>query len=689
MNRVSFVCLFFLLFFNSCNQFQRDSSYDAGDLELSDDRITAEALWSFGRLGNVGVSPDNLSVIYTISYPNVDENRFYSDIYKVSVTGGDMLRLTTTDVNESLVSWRPDGKKINFLSNESGTVQLWEINPDGSARKKVTDIEGGISGYLWSPDLSYLAFIKEVKLDDSPFDKYPDLPDVVARIEEDLMYRHWDSWHNYHYKHIFITPYKQGQIIKSGKDIMEGERFDSPMKPFGGTEQISWLPNGSGLAYSCKKLSGRDYAFSTNSDIYFYDIESETTENLTQGMPGYDLNPQFSPDGKKMLWESMEHDGYESDKNRLIIMDLESKSFEDYTLNFDHNVAAPVWDSDGEFIWFIASVKGTDQIYLMDLSNREIYKVTEGQHNFTQLYQLEGRLIASCESMSMPADIYSIDMESGTSINLTEINKAILDQITMGKVEERWVTTVDDKEMLVWLIYPPHFNPEKIYPAILYCQGGPQGALSQFWSYRWNFQLMAAEDYIIVAPNRRGMPGHGTEWNEQISGDWGGLNMQDYLSAIDALAEEPYIDENRLAAVGASYGGYSVFWLAGNHENRFKAFISHCGVFNLDMMYTNTEEMFFVEWDLKGPYWKQDDKRYDYSPHLFVENWNTPMLVIHGEKDYRVPYSQGMAAFNAARIMDIPAKFLYFPEENHWILKPQNGVLWQREFFAWLNKWLK
>jgi len=470
---------------------------------------------------------------------------------------------------------------------------------------------------------------------------------------------------------------------------MEGERFDAPLKPFGGMEQVAWSPDGQELIYTCKKLSGRDYAFSTNSDLYAYRLSDGSTRNLTEGMPGYDMNPLFSPDGTRLVWESMARDGYEADKNRLFIMDWESSEKRDLTIGFDHNAGSPVWDRDLDYLWFSSNREATYQLHLLDINSGAIHQVTEGVHNLNTVAHTGDALIATRVSMSEPADVFRIEIETGNNSNLSRINEGLLGQLTMGKVEERWIKTSDRKDMLVWVIYPPHFDPNKKYPAILYCQGGPQSGVSQFWSYRWNFQMMAANDYIVIAPNRRGLPGFGTEWNEQISGDYGGQNMQDYLSAVDALAAEPYVDEERLGAVGASYGGCSVYWLAGNHNKRFKAFISHCGIFNTDMMYTTTEEMFFVDWDLDGPYWEQADKRYAFSPHLFVDQWDTPMLVIHGEKDFRIPYTQGMGAFNAARIRDIPARFLYFPEESHWVLSAQNGILWQREFAGWLDKWLK
>lgn len=666
-----------------------DGSFNNRDLVLQSDIMTPEVLWSFGRLSEVALSPDGSTVVYGVTYTNISENKSYTDLYTVPAKGGEVKQITNTKFNEAQPGWRPDGQKITFLSSESGSMQLWEMNIDGSARKQITDVEGGISAYLYSPDMKQLAYIKAVKLDQTVNDLYPDLPLANARIEDDLMYRHWDSWHDYTYNHLFIAPYSEGSLITSGKDIMEGERFDSPMKPFGGMEQIAWSPDSKSIVYTCKKLVGRDYAFSTNSDLYLYNIETGLTENLTEGMMGYDQNPVFSPDGSKLIWESMERDGYEADKNRLFLMDMASREKKDLTASFDHNIASPVWDREKPYIWFVSNVSATEQIHAIDLQTGEITKVTEGMQDFVQVLNAGDILIAVRMSISSPSEIYNIDLASGTATNISNINTPVLSQLTFGDVEERWVKTTDGKDMLVWVIYPPHFDPSKKYPAILYCQGGPQSGVSQFWSLRWNFQMMAANGYVVIAPNRRGLPGFGTEWNEQISGDYGGQNMKDYLSAVDALSKEPFIDETRLGAVGASYGGFSVYWLAGNHNKRFKAFIAHCGIFNSDMMYTTTEEMFFVDWDMKGPYWKHPNKQYSASPHLFADKWDTPILVIHGEKDFRIPYTQGMAAFNAARIQDIPARFLFFPEENHWVLSPQNGILWQREFAGWLNKWLK
>ena len=643
-------------------------------------------------MGGAQVSPDGNTVLYTVSYYNIDENKSYRDIYTVPVSGGEAKNITNSDVNEFNAVWRPDGKRIGYLSPVSGTVQLWEMNVDGSGVKQVSDIENGISGFQYSPDQSKIFYLKSVKLDENVNDLFPDLPKANARIENNIMYRHWDAWHDYTYSHIFVADYSKGKVGE-GNDILEGEKFDSPMKPFGGTEQIAWSPDGKTLAYTCKKKIGKEYSVSTNSEIYLYNFETGKTVNFTSGMMGYDVNPVFSPDGKQLAWESMERDGYEADKNRLFVADLKSGEKKDYSVNFDQNVHGLNWSDDGKSIYFISNRHATDEIFRLDLADGSIVRLTNGIHNYQSVAFAGERLLAQKVSMSQPAELYLVDPITGKDEALTYVNKGILDQLTFGEIEERWLETTDGKKMHTWVIYPPHFDPDKKYPTLLYNQGGPQGTVSQFWSYRWNFQMMAANDYIIVAPNRRGLPGFGQEWNEQISKDYGGQNIKDLLTAIDELAKEPFVDETKLGAVGASYGGFSVMYLAGNHDNRFSAFIAHDGIFNFEHMYTSTEEMWFVDFDYGGAYWDKTNasaqRSYSFSPHKYVQNWDTPILIVQGEKDYRVPSEQGMAAFNAAVLRDVPAQFLYFPEENHWVLKPQNGILWQRVFFQWLDKWLK
>jgi len=661
------------------------------DLKLETDVMTPEVLWSFGRLGGVQVSPDKTKILYGVSYYSKEENKGNRELYTINIDGSDKKRLTETTVGEYNAVWCKDGKKIAFMSHETGEGQMWIMNSDGSDRKQITTIKGGITAFGFSPDYTKVFYTKEVQFNDRVKDVYPDLKKSSGRVMTDLMYRHWDTWIDT-YSHVFIADFKN-EKLEGNIDLLEGEKYECPLKPFSGIEQISWSANSKKIAYVCKKKTGVEYTLSTNSDIYLYDLETKETENLTEGMMGYDVNPVFTSDGKNMLWQSMERDGYESDKNRLFIMNLETKEKKYLTENFDQNVGSISLSEDNKFAYFVSDWHATDELYKINLETAEIKKITKGIHNYRTVTQVGDKLIATRVSMSKPNEIYSVDEATGVATELSLENKDLLAQLEMGKVESRWVTTTDNKQMLVWVIYPPHFDSTKVYPALLYCQGGPQGTVSQFWSYRWNFQMMAANNYIIVAPNRRGLPGFGQEWLEQISGDYGGQNMKDYLSAIDAVKQEPYIDENRLGAVGASYGGFSVYWLAGHHNKRFKAFIAHDGMFNLEAQYLETEEMWFVNWDLGGSFWDKDNKiaqrSYANSPHKFVQNWDTPIMIIHSELDYRIVASQGMSAFNAAKLRGIPAKYLYFPDENHWVLQPQNGILWQREFFSWLDKWLK
>jgi len=676
-----------------CDKQVQNGTFTNRDLKVKSDIMTPEVLWSFGKVGNVSVSPDGQTVLFTVSYSKIDENRSYTDIYTMPASGGEFTMITHTKANEYQVEWHPDGKTITFLAAYDGDVQLYEMSADGKKLNKVTSVKGGIDGYKYSPDKKTILYTKRVKLDENIHDIHPDLPLANARIENDLMYRHWDHWSDYKYSHVFYAPYENGKVKGEGVDIMKGEKYDSPLSPFGGIEQISWTPDGKKIAYTCKKLTGKAYSFSTNSDIYLYDLSSKRTTNMTEGMAGYDIGPAFSADGKYMAWSSMERNGYEADKNRLFLMDLTTGEKKDCFADFDRSVQGITWDPAGDKIWFTCNDLGTNEIFSYTLSNDSIKKITEGIHNYGGVSVAGDKLIATHTSMSYPHEIFSIDIATGKGTNISKVNEPLMNQLTMGKVEKRWVKTTDKKDMLVWVIYPPHFDPNKKYPALLYCQGGPQSTVSQFWSTRWNFQMMAANDYIIVAPNRRGLPGFGQKWNEQISGDYGGQNMKDYFSAIDALAKEPFIDKNRLGAVGASYGGFSIYWLAGHHNKRFKAFISHCGIFNFEQMYSTTEEMWFVDWDLKGNYWDKSNKAamksYANSPHKFVKNWDTPIMVITGANDFRIPYTQSMGAFNTAVMRGVPARFLFFPEESHWVLHAQNGILWQREFFKWLDKWLK
>lgn len=652
-------------------------------------KLTPEILWEFNRISDARLSPDGSTVAYCITNYDIKTNKRNTDIFLVSVKDKSVQRLTDFEGSEFSPRWHPGGKTISFLATEGGTVQLWITTTDGKMKNQITEIEGGINSYEFSPDGTHIFYTKDIKLEKTTNEIYPDLPLANVKIINDLMYRHWNDWTDDAYSHIFVADY-DGKKIFNDKDIMEGEKWDSPLSPFFDESEICWSPDGKIVAYTCKKLRGRDYAISTNSDIYLYYLETGKTVNITQGMKGYDKHPVFTPDSKKVTWLSMETPGYESDKERLFIYDLGSGKMNYLTKDFDRNVSNVTWDDDGKTLYFISGINATFQIWKMDISTLEIKQVTKGKHNYSSIEKKGDVFIAVKESMSKAREVYILNEKDGTDDQLTFANKDIYEKVKMGKVEERWVKTTDGKEMLVWVIYPPDFDAQKKYPALLYCQGGPHGAVSQRFHYRWNYQLMAAHGYIIIAPNRRGLPTFGSEWNDQICGDYGGQNIKDYLSAVDEIKKEPYVDEDRLGAIGASYGGYSVFWLAGHHEKRFKAFISHCGLFNLESFYGATEESFFPNYDVGGAYWEDPaPKGYNFSPHKYVQNWDTPILIITGEYDFRVPYTESLQAFNAARLRDVPAKLLYFPDETHFVAKPQNSILWNREFFGWLDKWLK
>ena len=665
-------------------------------------RMTPEKLWEFGRISDPQVSPDGQNILYGVTHYDVEQNKGNRNLMvtpvdpATSVTGGKgtgkvQRQITDWEGGESNARWRPDGKKIGFLSSKIGSRQLYECDANGQNARQVTNVEGGISNFAYSPDMKYISFTINVKLDQEVKDLYEDLPLADARIIDGLMYRHWDSWHDYAYSHLAIMKYSNEGMMTEVKDLMPKETFDTPLNPFGGDEQIAWHPDGNRIAYVCKKQTGVDYSVSTNSDIYLHNIETGEVKNLTQANKGYDLDPVFSPDGTQMAWISMERDGFESDKKRLMVMDLKSGKMEDLTKDYDNYVEHFTWSKDGKRIYFTTGQKATFQMAEINVSTKKIRFITKGTHNYYSVAESGENLIGTKCSMSAPVEIFKVDKVTGIETPITRENEKLLGNLDLGKVEERTVKTTDGKDMLVWVIYPPDFDPNKKYPALLYCQGGPQSAVSQFFSYRWNFQLMAANDYIIVAPNRRGLPSFGQKWNDDISKDWGGQAMRDYLSAIDAVKKEPYVDENRLGAVGASFGGYSVYYLAGNHEKRFKTFIAHAGLFNLESWYGTTEEMFFANWDIGGPYWDNSaTKSYEkFDPQNFVGNWDTPILVIHGEKDFRVPIGEGIQAFQVAQLKGIPSRFLYYPEEGHWILSPQNGILWHRVYFDWLDTYLK
>lgn len=652
--------------------------------------ITPEWLWSLGRVSEPKVSPDGSMVLFGVAYYSMADNKGNRDLYTIPVGGGTAQRVASTPFSENQAVWKPGKRIIGYLSSESGTPQLWEINPDGTGKTQITNVAGGILGFKYSPNGKALCYAASVKLDTLLLDRYPDLPKANAQLFDALMYRHWDSWADGTYQHLFYTTLPASGQVTSGKDLMQGERYHCPTMPFGGMEDMAWHPDGTSIVYVSKKKTGTQAATSTDTELYLYKLESGSTEKLTGGAPGYDVLPAFSPDGRRLAWLSMARDGFEADKEVVMMHTLSTGKTIALTSTFYEGFQSMSWDASGNTLWCTAVDSGTKQVYAVDATSGRVKQVTYGIHDVQEVEQAGSFLVASRSTMLSPTELVRIRKDNGTLTPLTAVNKAALEGIAMPAVERRLIPTTDGKRMLTWVILPPSFDQSKRYPALLYCQGGPQSPVSQFFSYRWNFALMASKGYVVVAPNRRGLPGFGREWNDAICGDWGGQAIQDYYAAIDQVASEPYIDRNKLCAAGASYGGYSVFQMAGTHEKRFKAFIAHCGIFNLESWYGSTEEVFFGNWDMKGPYWEQPaPKSYaQFSPHRFVHRWDTPILILHGDKDYRVPVTQGMEAFQAAQLQGVPSRFVHFPEENHWILKPQNSILWNRVFFEWLEQWV-
>lgn len=657
---------------------------------------TPELLWKLNRITEYQVSPDGKQILYGLRNFSLEENKGYTDLWLIPATGGTPTQITQTSESEFNPRWSADGKKIGFLKSVAGKINLFEMNSDGTNLQQVSDWADGAEGFEYSPKGNYVLFYRKVKVGKTAKDIYPDLPKATGEIYDALMFRHWDHWSDGTYNHLFVQSLTGGKLQGSEIDLLEGQPYHAPVMPHGGLEHASWSPDESAIAYACKKLSGTASAQSTNTDIYLYTLSSKQTNNLSEKNMGYDLEPLFSPDGKSIVWLSMKTPGYEADKNRVILYTMATQTIRELTPNTDVTVEKLVWAKDASCLYAQIPSNGTEQIAKIALnaadSKGEVKFLTQGIHNLTgpQLIQANQALVMRT-TMSNPADLFLVDLVSGKDSRLTEVNKENLASVKTGKVESRMVRTSDNKQMLVWLIYPPDFDPSKKYPTLLYCQGGPQSQVSQFFSYRWNFQLMASRGYIIIAPNRRGLPGFGQSWNDEIGGDWGGQAFRDYLSATDSIAKLPFVDATRLGAVGASYGGYSVYWLAGNHEGRFKSFIAHCGVFNLESMYGATEEIFFVNREMEGPFWSTPrPKSYDaFSPHKFVKNWNTPMLVIHGDKDFRVPVTEGINAFSIAQVKGIQSRFLWFPDEGHWVMRPQNSVLWHRVFLDWLDTTLK
>jgi dipeptidyl aminopeptidase/acylaminoacyl peptidase len=650
-------------------------------------KLTPELLWKIGRVNLEDVSPTGEQAVYSVTRYDVPSNKSSKVLYLVQIATGVTLRLTPEDLRSGDAQFTPDGKRVGFLRN--GT--LYEVGIDGKNEQMLSEYT--MNGFKYAPNGNYLLFSMDVKLDNTPAEQYPDLAKTSGRISDGLFYRHWADWHDYSYSHLFYAKYDQGRFASEPYDILYGERFDAPLQPMGGMEQTQFSPDGRFIAYTCRKLNGTEEAKSTNSDIYIYELSSGKTLNATADLPGYDIDPIFSPDGRYLAWTSMATASYESDRTRLMVLDLGTQFRQDYTEGWKWECNNPQWAADSKSLFFLSSTDYTYQAYQIGIKDKKIRRLTEGRHDYHQLKVAGNQLIATKTAMDAPPEVVSISVLNGKERRLSFVTSEVWDAIDKAKVDRKSIRTTDGKEMNVWVVLPPNFDSSKKYPALLYCQGGPQSAISQSFSFRWNMQLMAANGYVVIAPCRRGMPGgpEGQEWNAAISRDWGGQAMKDLLSATDAFKKEPWVDGDRMGAIGASFGGYSVYWLAGNHEKRFKTFISHCGMFNTLSWWGTTEEMWFADYDLGENYWgrPQDPAWTKYSPHLYVQNWDTPILVIHNEKDFRVPFSEGMQAFQAAQMRGIPSRMLSFPDEGHWMSKPQNSILWQREFFGWLDRWLK
>jgi len=657
------------------------------EVKLKNGRMTPEVLWSMGRVSEACVSPDGKKVLYSVQYFDISKGKGNRDLYVVSTEGGKPKQLTRTEKSVSGASWAPDSKTIYYISEG----QIWSMKANGKSHRKLTKNPTPIEGFLISPDGNKILFVSQIQYGKRVKDLYPELDKSTGKVIDDLMYKHWDEWVET-VPHPFVADLKN-KSIDNVVDILKDEPYESPMKPFGGVEQLAWSPDSKSVVYTCRKKTGHDYAISTNSDIYLYDLEKKNSRNLTEGMLGYDTNPVFSPDGKYIAFQSMARDGYEADQNRLFIHDLSSGENRFISKDLDGDVSSVCWASDGRTLYFLSALQAVSQVFSVSLDGTRLKQVTNELSDFESIAFARDDLVGLKHTISRPNEIFKVKIQDGSILALTDENKEIFDQLKVGNVEKRMIPSSDGKNVLTWVVYPPDFDSTKVYPAILFCTGGPQGTLGEFWSYRWNLQLMAANGYIVVAPNRRGVSGMGQAWKEQISGDYGGQEMRDLFAAIDAVAAEPYVDKNRLGCVGASYGGFTVYWMAGHHNKRFKAFVSHSGIFNMDAQYLETEEMWFENWDMGGAFWDKLNKKAQHSfaqsPHLFVDKWDTPILCIHGERDYRILASQGMQAFNAAKLRGIPAELLVFPDENHWIVKPQNSILWQRRFFNWLDKWLK
>lgn len=659
------------------------------DVKIENGQMSPEVLWAFGRVGNMCVSPDGKRVAYTVTYYSIPENKSNSEVYVMDADGANKKQLTRTAAREGALAWLPSGKAIAFLRDG----KLWNIDPENGAETQISDIEQSIDGFLYAPAEDKVLFVISTKIEKcTGAELYGDLDKANAYVYDDLMYRHWDSWKDGNYNHIYVGDLVSGKV-KAVEDIMPGEPYHAPTRPFGDTEEIAWSPDGTTIVYTCKKLTGKEYAFQTNSNLYAYTLADKKTRLLTPDMPGYDKNPQFSPDGKQLLWSSMRRGVFEADKERMMLMDWPTGEMRDVSEALDASPSSLQWTADGKTIYLTAPIKEAHQLFAFNVASGTFRQLTEGDQDYQHVQLAGDKLIVTRTTHVNPAEIFRVDPVDGKAEEISFVNKELMDKLNLPTFEKRFITTTDNKEMVTWVVYPPKFDASKKYPLLLMCTGGPQGVLGPSFSYRWNYMLMASQGYVVVVPARRGTSGSGQEWCDAISKNHGQQDEQDLLTAIDVIGKEPWADAEHIGAMGASYGGYSVFHLAGTHKGRFKAFLAHCGIFNMEFMYSTTEEMFFEEWEQGGAPWDKENKvaqnSFAHSPHLLVKNWDTPIMVVHGERDFRVPYSQGMAAFNTAQMLGIESRLLIFPTENHWVLSPQNGIVWQREFFQWFDKHLK
>ena len=685
---------------------------DVAESPMVEKRMTAELLLKLGRLGGVSISPDGTQVAYTVRKYDLAKNKGRSSLHIIN--RANQIDATALEEWSSIGSldWieTANGNRLFFEgtpqkeedAEDDPTGQAYSLDVATGALTKLTDVEDGIANLKVASGGKRIAFTVDIKLDNKASEIYEDLPDTEGRIIDSLMFRHWKSWHDYKYSHLHVASITTEGIAGPVTDLMVGIKADCPVPPFGGGEQFSWSLDGSEIAFTMKNV--KDWAQSTNSDVYLVDLAKATSvgangptfKNITENGLGYDNNPVYSPDGKWLAYNSMQRAGFESDRNRIILYERATGVSRELTSGLDQNANNIQWAPDSASIVFESERKGTNQLFRINVADSKLTQVSEGRFNWHTIGFLDNgkSLLTTQTSMLRPAELHQLSLVDGKASKLSGINDAIYANLELPTIHERFVEATDGKKIHCWVIHPPEFDAasDKKWPMLTYCQGGPQGQIGQWFSYRWNFHLMAAKGYVVLAPNRRGLPGFGRQWNDQISGDWGGQAMKDILSTTDELMAEPYVDEERVGAVGASYGGYTVYWLMGNSGDRFKAMIAHCGVHNLESMYGSTEELFFVNHDLGGPYWRSPqtlEKYQQFSPHRFVQNWKTPLLVIHNELDFRVPLTQGIEAFTAAQVQKVPSRFLYFPDEGHWVQKPQNGLLWNRVFYEWLDRFCK